>query len=297
MGKNWNLKGCFIPVITPFKDDFSVDVPGLRTLVDYCIEDQKADAIVPVGTTGESPTLSHEEHIEVIRVVFEQTRGRVPVIAGTGSNSTKEAIELTRAAAEVGVDGSLQVSPYYNRPSQAGIIQHFQAVAASTALPLILYNIPGRTGRNIDPPTIVQLAQVDNIVGLKDAAGDLIQTMAIIKDRPGGFAVYSGEDALTFPMLALGGEGVIAASAHVVGLDMGEMCRLAFERKFEEARAIHFRVLEIINALFCEPNPVPVKQALTWMGLPAGPVRLPLVGMSEAGRKTLRAALDHLGKI
>ena len=295
----WNVKGCLIPLVTPFDEKGRVDEPALRNLVNYLIEEQAADALVPCGTTGESPTLSHSEHMTVIEVVYEETAGRVPVIAGTGSNSTEEAVEMTVAAEKLGVDASLQVCPYYNRPSQQGIYEHFKTIAASTSLPLILYNIPFRTGRNIEVETIVRLAEIDSIVGVKEASGDILQVSAIIEGtRNSGreFYVYSGEDPVTFLVLCLGGQGCIAAVGHVVGADFSRMCRLVWEGKLEEARELNFRLLPMIRALFCEPNPTAIKQALNWMGVPVGGLRLPLVGMTEKGKDILRAALVGLGK-
>jgi len=206
---------------------------------------------------------------------------------------------MTVAAEKLGVDGSLQVCPYYNRPSQQGIYEHFKTIAASTSLPLILYNIPFRTGRNIEVETIVRLAEIDSIVGVKEASGDILQVSAIIEGtRNSGreFYVYSGEDPVTFLVLCLGGQGCIAAVGHVVGADFSRMCRLVWEGKLEEARELNFRLLPMIRALFCEPNPTAIKQALNWMGVPVGGLRLPLVGMTEKGKDILRAALVGLGK-
>jgi 4-hydroxy-tetrahydrodipicolinate synthase len=288
-----------IPLVTPFDERGRLDEAALRRLVNYLIEEQAADALVPCGTTGESPTLSHKEHMTVIEVVHEETAGRVPVIAGTGSNSTAEAIEMTVAAEKLGVDGSLQVGPYYNRPSQEGLYEHFKAIAGSTSLPLIIYNIPFRTGRNIEVDTIIRLAQIGNIVGIKEASGDILQAGAIIeKTRAAGldFYVYSGEDPVTFLILCLGGQGCIAAVGHVLGAEFSRMCRLVWEGKLAEAREINYRVLPMVRALFCEPNPAAIKQALNWIGVPVGGLRLPLVALSERGKDTLRAAMVELGK-
>lgn len=275
---DWNVKGCLIPLVTPFDDRGGLDEPALRNLVNYLIEEQAADAIVPCGTTGESPTLSHGEHMTVIEVVQEETAGRVPVIAGTGSNSTAEAIKMTVAAEKLGVDGSLQVCPYYNRPSQQGIYEHYRAIAESTSLPLILYNIPFRTGRNIEVETMLRLSEIESIVGVKEASGDILQACSIIEEmRKAGrdFFVYSGEDPVTFLMLCLGGQGCIAAVGHVLGAEFSRMCRLVWEGRIEEARELHFRVLPLVRALFCEPNPTAIKQALDWMGVAVGGTRLP----------------------
>jgi 4-hydroxy-tetrahydrodipicolinate synthase len=295
---NWS--GIHIPIITPFKDDLSVDENGLRRLVDYLIEEQKADSLVPCGTTGESPTLSHEEHQRVIEVVIDAAAGRVPVIAGTGSNSTQEAIDMTKRAEQAGAAASLQVCPYYNKPEQHGLIAHFEAIAKSTSLPLILYNIPGRTGRLIEVKTLLELAKIDNIIGVKDAAANINQTMALLaatRHMSKKFYVLSGEDALTFPSLCLGGDGAIAAVAHVIGKELHEMMQAFARGDYKTAQDIHFRTLDVVNTLFIETNPVPVKTAMEMMGLPAGKLRLPLVPMRPETRETLRKALQNLGKI
>lgn len=295
-----DLRGCHIPLVTPFLEDGSIDEPGLRNLVNHLIEVEKVDGLVPCGTTGESPTLTHEEHGRVIKIVVEETRGRVPVIAGTGSNSTAEAIEMTRHAEQVGADATLQVCPYYNKPTQEGLLAHFRAIAENTRLPIVLYNIPGRTGRNIEPETVVELSKLERIVGIKDACGDLTQTMRILESTRNGrkpFYVLSGEDALTFPMMALGGHGVICAVGNVIGKEYREMVHLMLEGRLEEAREIHFRTLPVVRALFIETNPVPVKEALNLMGLPAGPLRLPLTPMKQANRELLKEALRAVGRL
>ena len=295
---NWS--GIHIPIITPFKDDYSIDADGLRRLVDYLIDEQKADSLVPCGTTGESPTLSHDEHNRVIDIVIKAVDGRVPVIAGTGSNSTRAAIDMTRHAEQAGATASLQVCPYYNKPEQHGLMAHFEAVANSTSLPLILYNIPGRTGRLIDVKTLLQLAQIENIVGVKDAAANINQTMALLaatRHMDKKFYVLCGEDALTFSSLCLGGDGAIAAVGHVIGAELHEMMQAFARGDYKAAQDIHFRTLDIVNALFIESNPVPVKTALAMLGQPAGTLRLPLVPMRPDTREVLRQALQALGKI
>ena len=295
---NWS--GIHIPIITPFKDDYSIDEAGLRRLVDYCIDVQKADGLVPCGTTGESPTLTHDEHKRVIEIVINATAGRVPVIAGTGSNSTHHAIELTKHAEQAGAAASLQVTPYYNKPEQHGLIAHFEAVARSTTLPIILYNIPGRTGRLIDVQTMVELAKIDNIVGVKDAAANINQSMALLKitrTLSKKFYVLSGEDALTYPLLCLGGDGAIAAVAHVIGVELHEMMQAMARGDYKAAQDIHFRTLDVVDVLFIESNPVPVKTAMELMGQPAGKLRLPLTPLRPESRERLRACLQALGKI
>jgi len=295
-----DFSGCHVPLITPFRDDLSLDEAGLRRLVNYFIDEEKVDGLVPCGTTGESPTLTNGEHDRVIEIVVEETAGRVPVIAGTGSNSTAEAIERTKHAEAAGADASLQVGPYYNRPTQDGILAHFEAVAAATALPLIIYNIPSRTGRNIEPKTIINLARLDNIVGVKDAANDLSQTMEILAATGGNgkpFYVLAGEDAMTFSFVALGGHGAISAVANVIGREYTELCRSALAGEFRAAREIHYRTLPLVKALFIESNPVPVKAALAMMGLPAGGPRLPLAPMRPENEAILKEALKAVGRI
>lgn len=295
----WKLRGVVVPLVTPFHDDLSVDWEGLRRLVDFYIEEMPCDALVPCGTTGESPTLSHDEHQEVVRVVVEHAAGRVPVIAGAGSNSTREAIELALSAKKAGAEATLQVCPYYNKPSQEGIFKHFQAIGEASDLPMILYNIPGRTGRNMDPATIIRLwEEVPQVVGLKDASGDLVQAMTVLRatDRE-TFQVYSGEDIMTYPLLCLGAAGAIAAVAHVIGREVKEMCEAVWGGDLERAREIHFLTMPVVEALFLEPNPIPVKQALEWMELPAGPLRPPLGPMTDSGKSALRTALEGGGWI
>ena len=295
-----DFSGCHIPLVTPFKSDYSLDIDGLRRLINYLIEEEKVDGLVPCGTTGESPTLDHEEHNKVIEITVKETRGRVPVIAGTGSNSTQEAIMMTKHAEEVGADATLQVGPYYNKPTMDGMLAHFEAIANQTKLPILIYNIPGRTGRNIDPQTLIKLSEIDNIIGLKDACGDITQTMDIIagiKKKGKTFFVLSGEDSLTYPLVALGGDGVICAVGNVIGREYTTMCKLMKEGKWAEARKIHYDTLSLVKTLFIETNPVPVKEAMQMMGLPSGPVRLPLVAMRPANRERLRQELIAVGRL
>jgi 4-hydroxy-tetrahydrodipicolinate synthase len=290
--------GCHVPIITPFKDDYSVDEAGLRKLVNYYIEEVKCDGLVPCGTTGESPTLDHDEHKRVIKIVIDETAGRVPVMAGTGSNSTKEAIEMTKSAEDAGAAASLQVCPYYNRPTQDGLLKHFENIARATKLPLFIYNIPARTGRLIETTTMIALSAIDNIVGMKDACGDLMITMDIIRAtraRKKKFYVLCGEDALTFPMMVLGGVGGILAVAHVVGKEYREMVHLCLAGKIDQAREIHYRTLPLVKMLFVETNPVPVKEALAMMGLPAGKLRSPMVPLRPENREALRKAMIQFG--
>lgn len=290
--------GCHVPIITPFRDDLSIDEAGLRKLVHYYIEEVGCDGLVPCGTTGESPTLDHREHSRVIEIVIDEARGRVPVIAGTGSNSTQEAIEMTKHAEGIGASASLQVCPYYNRPTQDGLLRHFEAIAKATKLPLFIYNIPSRSARLIEAKTMIELSKIDNIIGMKDACGDLMVTMEIIRatrNNPEKFSILCGEDALTYPMLTLGGDGGILAVAHVIGKEYREMIKLHRLGKINEAREIHFKTLPLVKALFIETNPAPVKEALNMMGLPAGRLRLPLVPLRPENREVLRNTLIQFG--
>ena len=294
--QSWS--GCHIPIITPFKDDLSIDETGLRKLVNYYIEEVGCDGLVPCGTTGEYPTLDSREHTRVIEIVIEETKGRVPVTAGTGSNSTREAIEMTKQAESLGASASLQVCPYYNKPTQDGLLRHFEAIAMSTKLPLFIYNIPSRTARLIEAKTMIALSQIDNIIGMKDSCGDMMVTMDIIRatrNNKKKFYVLCGEDALTFPLLALGGHGGILAVAHVIGKEYREMINLYHSGKINEAREIHFQTLPIVQALFIETNPAPVKEALAMMGLPSGKLRLPMVSLRPENREVLRNALIQFG--
>jgi 4-hydroxy-tetrahydrodipicolinate synthase len=296
--KTW--AGCHIPLITPFKDDYSLDEAGLKKLVNYFIEEEKCDGLVPCGTTGESPTLTNQEHDKVIEIVVKETGGRVPVMAGTGSNSTQEAIERTKHAEHVGAAASLQVCPYYNRPTQDGILAHCEAIAKATKLPLFIYNIPSRTGRLIEAKTMIELSKIDNIIGMKDACGDMMVTMDIMRGTRGGskkFYVLSGEDALTFSMMSLGGDGGIMAVGNVIGKEYREMIHLMLAGKIEQAREIHYKTLPVVRVLFIESNPAPAKEAMNMMGLPAGKLRLPLVPLRPENRETLRKALVQLGRL
>lgn len=227
--ENWS--GCHVPLITPFRADSSVDEAGLRRLVNYFIEEVGCDGLVPCGTTGESPTLDHNEHAQVIEIVINETKGRVPVIAGTGSNNTKEAVEMTKHAEDAGASASLQVCPYYNRPTQEGLLRHFETIARQTQLPLIIYNIPSRSGRLIESETMIELSKIDNVVGMKDACGDLMVTMEIIRAtrcKEKKFYVLCGEDSLTFSMMSLGGDGGILAVSHILGKEYRKMINVSF---------------------------------------------------------------------
>jgi 4-hydroxy-tetrahydrodipicolinate synthase len=287
-----NFEGVLVPNVTPFKDG-EIDEGSLRRLVDHII-DGGASGLVPCGTTGESATLSHEEHIDVIRVVTEQAAGRVPVIAGIGTNDTRESIELLEAAEKLDVQGYLVVCPYYNRPSQEGIIAHFRSVSEVSDRPFILYNIPVRTGRNIDVNTVVELSRIPNIVGIKDASADIEQTMNIIA-RTKNFLVLSGEDHLLFSMCCLGGHGGIMASAHVLPGEFLTLCNAARGGDLEEARRLHYHLLPLVRVMFKEPNPAPAKAAMKLMGvIDSDELRLPLMSVTPACREDISGVLHGL---
>jgi 4-hydroxy-tetrahydrodipicolinate synthase len=287
------FEGVLTAVVTPFRDG-AVDEPALRNLVDLQIE-AGIDGLVPCGSSGEAATLSHAEHRRVVEIVVQAARGRVPVVAGTGSNSTREAIELTQHAKAAGADGALLISPYYNKPTQEGIFLHYAEVARATSFPLLAYNIPGRTASNILPATIARMADVPQIVGVKEASGDVGQIAEVIARCPEDFAVLAGDDAMTLPLLALGGRGVIATTANVAPSAMVQMIRAFRVGDVAEARRIHYRLLSLFQVLFCETNPIPVKAALALMGVCGPEIRLPLTPLSEPNRERLQVVLKELG--
>jgi len=283
--------GSLVPLITPFRNG-KVDRDGLGRVIDHVLA-AGSDGLIPCGTTGESATLTHEEHDQVIRWTIEIARKRAPVIAGTGSNSTAEAIRLTRAAKEAGADGALLISPYYNKPTQEGIYQHYKAVAEAAApMPILVYNIPGRTASKIEPATLGRLSKIKNVAGVKEATGAIETSIEILAQAEPGFAVYSGEDALNFPILAVGGHGLISAVANAAPKPLADMARAARERRWEDARRIHFELLPLVHVLFLETNPIPVKTACALMGLCGAEMRLPLTPMSEGNLAKLKQVLQ-----
>jgi len=288
------IKGSIVAIVTPMHDDGSLDLDSYRRLIDWHIE-QGTAAIVAVGTTGESPTVDVEEHGELVRVAVEHAAGRVPVIAGTGGNSTREAIALTAHARKVGAQASLQVVPYYNRPTQEGLYRHFRAVAEAVDLPLILYNVPGRTVADLADDTLLRLAQVPGIVGLKDATGDIPRVSDILTKLPADFAVYSGNDDSALALMAMGGHGVISVTANVAPGPMARMCALALAGDWAGALAINRKLLPLHLKLFVEANPIPVKWALAQMGRIANGIRLPMTPLSAAHHETVKAALKAAG--
>jgi 4-hydroxy-tetrahydrodipicolinate synthase len=287
------FRGVLTALVTPFRDG-AVDERALAELVEGQVA-AGVDGVVPCGTTGESATLSHAEHRRVVEVVVAAARGRTQVLAGTGSNSTREAIELTRHAKEAGADGALLISPYYTRPTQEGIVAHYTAVARETAFPLVVYNVPARTASNLLPETLGRLARIEQVVGVKEATGNLHQVAQVIAHCPQDFCVLSGDDATTLPLLTIGGVGVISTVANVVPGEVVEMLRAFRARDLERAREVHYRLLPLVEALFCETNPIPVKAALAMRGLIDEEIRLPLLPISDPNREQLRVALKEYG--
>ncbi|WP_354334167.1 4-hydroxy-tetrahydrodipicolinate synthase [Undibacterium sp. GrIS 1.2] len=288
------IQGSLVAIVTPMHADGSLDLPCLRKLIDWHIA-EGTDGIVIVGTTGESPTVTVEEHCELIRVAVEHTNKRIPIIAGSGGNSTAEAIALTKFAKEIGADASLQVVPYYNRPTQEGMYQHFKKIAESVEIPVILYNVPGRTVADMSNETILRLADVPGIVGVKEASGNIARDTDLIRLAPSSFAVYSGDDATAMALMFCGGKGNISVTANIAPRAMHELCVAAMNGDTKAAIAINNRLIPLHNKLFIEPNPLPVKWAMQEMGLIPSGLRLPLVPMSVQYHDVVRAALRESG--
>lgn len=288
------IVGSIVALITPMHEDGSVDYPALRKLIDWHIA-EGTDCIGVVGTTGESPTVSVEEHCEIIRVAVEQAAGRVPIMAGAGANSTQEAIELTRFAKKVGADCSLQVVPYYNKPTQEGIYRHFKTIAEAVDLPVVLYNVPGRTVADMSVETTLRLAQVPGIVGVKEATGNIERAAWLARDKPEGFALYSGDDGTAVALMLLGGQGNVSVTANVAPRLMHELCIAAVNGDAPRARALHLQLLPLHKQLFCEPNPIPVKWALNRMGRCGPALRLPLTPLDAALQPVVEKALRDSG--
>ena len=287
------FQGVLTALATPFRDG-TIDEKALRGLVARQI-DAGIDGLVPCGSTGESATLSHEEHERVIEIVVEAADGRVPVVAGTGSNSTAEAIRLTRHAKEAGATGALLISPYYNKPTQAGLVAHYESIALETALPLIVYNIPGRTASNILPSTLAQLAHIDYVVGVKEACGDIDQIAHVIDQCPEDFDILSGDDAMTLPVMSMGGQGVISTTSNVAPEEMLALVGAFRAGDSVRALSLHQQLMPLFDALFCETNPIPVKAALGIMGLIDPEIRLPLTPITQPNYDALQVVLKELG--
>jgi 4-hydroxy-tetrahydrodipicolinate synthase len=288
------IVGSIVALITPMHADGAVDFAALRRLIDWHVA-EGTDCIGVVGTTGESPTVSTDEHREIIRVAVEHAAGRVPIMAGTGSNSTKEAIALSQFAADVGADATLSVVPYYNKPSQEGIYQHFAAIAAAADIPLVLYNVPGRTVADMQPDTALRLAELPRVVGIKEATGDIARAAYLIKHAPASFAIYSGDDNTALSLMLMGGKGNVSVTANVAPRAMHLLCKAAMAQGVQDACALHFQLLALHQALFAEPSPAPTKWALAQMGLCADALRLPITPLSAAAQQTVRSALQEAG--
>jgi 4-hydroxy-tetrahydrodipicolinate synthase len=290
------FKGSMVAVVTPFFPDGRFDEESFRRLVEFQIENG-TDGIAPCGSTGEAATLDHEGHNRVIKACVEQVNKRIPVLAGTGSNSTSEAIELSQAAKRAGADGLLLISPYYNKPSQEGLYQHFKALADNIDLPQVLYNVPGRTGINMTVETTVRLAELPNVVALKDASGNVSQAAEILARADGKIDILSGDDSLTLPFMAIGAKGVISVTANIMPAEVKALLTAVGENRWDDARQIHYSLLDINNVMFIESNPVPVKTALELMGKCNGHPRLPLVPMQPENLAALRRVLVNYGLV
>lgn len=287
------LRGCGTALVTPFQKDGKLDEVALRHLVRRQLE-EGIDFLVPCGTTGESPVLTADEHARIIEITVEEARGKVPVVAGAGGNNTRRVCEQVRQVERLGVDGVLSVSPYYNKPTPEGQYQHFRAVAQSTSLPILVYNVPGRTGSNIEPSTLVRLAEIPNILGVKEASGNVVQIGEILRRVPERFKVFSGDDSITLPLLAMGACGVISVVSNVVPREMTEMVSLCNRGDFRAARRLHYRLLPLMQVLFIESSPIPVKAALAALDLLEPVYRLPLVPMQPDTHAKLLKVLEDL---
>lgn len=279
-------------MVTPFDQEENIDFHATNELVNYLIANG-TDGLVVAGTTGESPTLTSEEKLSLFRYVVEVVDGRIPVIAGTGSNSTKASVELTKLATQTGVDGVMLVNPYYNKPNQEGLYLHFKMVAQSTHLPVMLYNIPGRSAVNMLPETIIRLSHIENIVSVKEASGDLDAMTTIIQNTPESFSLYSGDDSLTLAVLAIGGHGVVSVASHIIGSEMKNMISAHLNGNSQYAAALHRDLIPMMNAMFIAPSPSPVKAALEMKGVNVGPVRLPMIPVTELEAQTIYQAIQH----
>jgi len=285
--------GCGTALVTPFQADLSLDEVALRKLVRRQICGG-VDFLVPCGTTGESPTLTRVEHLRVVEATLQEAKRKIPVLAGAGGYNTAEVVELSRELEELGVDGLLSVTPYYNKPTQEGLYQHYRAIAKATRLPIVLYNVPGRCGANLEPATVKRLAGIDSIVGIKEASGNIAQMSALASAVPRDFAILSGDDAVTLPLFALGGHGVISVASNEIPAEITELCRRGIRGEFEQARAIHRKYLPLMEINFVESNPIPVKAALALMELVEPVWRLPLVAPKAENLERIRGVLESL---
>ena len=296
MAKSQTLRGCGTALVTPFNADGSIDEGALRALVDWQIE-QGIHFLVPCGSTGEAATMTLDEHKRVVQITIEQAKGRVPIVAGAASNDTAKAVALSKSMKELGATHLLHASPMYNKPPQRGIVAHFKAIADATDLPIVVYNVPGRTGSNIEAKTTIELAGMKNIHAVKEASGNLGQISDIIRGRPKGFVVLSGDDELTLPIMALGGEGIISVVSNAIPGPMSKLCELMEKGDFAGARDLHMKLLPFMRAAFIESNPLPVKAAMAMLGKMKNVLRLPLVPMSESHNETVKSALRTAGAL
>jgi 4-hydroxy-tetrahydrodipicolinate synthase len=288
------IQGCGTALVTPFRKNGSVDEEALHRLIQFQLR-EGINFLVPCGTTGETPTLEHGEYLGIIRVVVQAVAGKVPVVAGVGGNNTRKVIDLALEVQALGVQAILSVAPYYNKPTQEGLYQHFRAIAESVSLPVILYNVPGRTSCNIEPATVARLSQIPNILGIKEASGSIVQQMEVLRAVGSGFQVFSGDDAFTFPLMALGGAGVISVVSNEIPGPMTRLTCLLLEGRYGEARQLHFHLLPLMHANFIETSPIPVKAALAMMGMIEEVYRLPLVPMKPENRAKLEKEIAALG--
>ena len=296
MSSTFSFRGVATALVTPMLENGDIDTGSLRRLVDFQISNG-VNALVPCGTTGESATLSHPEHHHVMDIVAEQTNGRVPNFVGAGSNSTREAISLTQHARAIGASAVLSVAPYYNKPTQQGFYEHYKAIVEAVDIPVFVYNVPGRTGSNINAETTLRMAELPGIAGIKEASGNIPQVMEILRHRPNNFVVLSGDDALALPMMSLGADGVISVVSNEVPLEFTQMIRWCLEGDFVKARMIHERLLDLMNLNFIESNPIPVKSALSMMGIIREAYRLPLTPMTLEHKFQLRRVLEELSLV
>ncbi len=285
--------GCGTALVTPFQLDFSLDEAALRKLVQRQLN-AGVDFLVPCGTTGENPTLKRREHLRVVEITLEESAGKIPVLAGAGGYNTQEVAELARELESLGANGLLSVTPYYNKPTQEGLYQHYREIARSTRLPIVLYNVPGRCGTNLEPSTVKRLAAIENIVGIKEASGNISQMSALANAVPNEFTILSGDDAITLPLFALGGRGVVSVAANEIPAEMAQLCRHGLRGEFDQARTIHRKYLPLMEINFVESNPIPVKAALALMGLLEPVWRLPMVPPRVENRMRIHTVLDSL---
>ena len=286
--------GCGTALVTPFRRDQSVDEETLRQLVRRQL-DAGIDFLVPCGTTGESPTITLEEHLRVVEIVLEEAHGKVPVLGGAGGYYTREVVELAVELERLGVDGILSVTPYYNKPTQEGLYQHYQAIASAIRIPIVVYSVQGRTGVNVEPSTLARLARIENIVGVKEASGNIAQMAAILNEVPSGFTVLSGDDAITIPLMALGGRGIISVASNEIPREMTQLAQACLRGDFESARSIHKRFFALMSVNFVESNPIPVKAAMGLMGLLDPVFRLPMAPPSPANLARIEKVLESAG--